>query len=188
MFSKDLFERWHNNPWQPSTLSKIHTRTWDQKVFGSIPGLCPYIFQGLMIVIATGFIPSSLLSLVVTMVVWENSQWLGKNNTWSTGKKHGWVHSPPQHNWNNLEFTSNFSFSHSVFYPLGELCTIFIEFKNVICKLFQFGRVYTWSFAKGLNCNSLSTSKCLLVMKACMEDQVSKMHVLYTVNTDMIEL
>ena len=36
-------------------------------------------FQGLMIVIATGFIPLSLLSVVSTMVMWESSQWLGKN-------------------------------------------------------------------------------------------------------------
>ena len=41
---------------------------------------------------------------------------------------------------------SNFSFSHSVFYPLGELSAIFIKFKIVVCKLFQFGRVYnSWS-------------------------------------------
>ena len=36
---------------------------------------------------------------------------------------------------------SNFSFSHSVFYPFGELSAIFIKFKIVICKLFQFGRI-----------------------------------------------
>ena len=36
---------------------------------------------------------------------------------------------------------SNFSFSHGVFYPFGELSAIFIEFKMVVCKLFQFGRV-----------------------------------------------
>ena len=38
-----------------------------------------------------------------------------------------------------LLVTSNFSFSHSVFYPLGELSTIFIKFKIVVCELFQFG-------------------------------------------------
>ena len=37
--------------------------------------------------------------------------------------------------------TSNFSFSHSVFYPFGELSAIFIKFEIVVCKLFQFGRV-----------------------------------------------
>ena len=36
---------------------------------------------------------------------------------------------------------SNFSFSHSVFDPFGELSTIIIKLKIVVCKLFQFGRV-----------------------------------------------
>ena len=40
-----------------------------------------------------------------------------------------------------LLVTSNFSFSHRVFYPLGELFSIFIEFEIVVCNLFQFGRV-----------------------------------------------
>ena len=31
---------------------------------------------------------------------------------------------------------SNFSFSHSVFYPVGELCAIFIKFEIVFGKLF----------------------------------------------------
>ena len=33
---------------------------------------------------------------------------------------------------------SNFSFSHSVFYPFRELTAIFIKFKIVVCKLFHF--------------------------------------------------
>ena len=37
--------------------------------------------------------------------------------------------------------TSNFSFSHSVFYPFQELSAIFIKFEIVVCKLFQFDRV-----------------------------------------------
>ena len=37
-----------------------------------------------------------------------------------------------------LLVTSNFSFSHSVFYPFGELYTVFIQVKIVVCKLFQF--------------------------------------------------
>ena len=37
--------------------------------------------------------------------------------------------------------TSNFSFSHSVFYRFGELSSMFIKFEIVVCKLFQFGRV-----------------------------------------------
>ena len=40
-----------------------------------------------------------------------------------------------------LLVTSNFSFSHGVFYPFGKLSAIFIKFKIVVCKLFQFGRV-----------------------------------------------
>ena len=40
-----------------------------------------------------------------------------------------------------LLVTSNFSFSHSVFYPVRELSTIFIEYEIVLCMLFQFGRV-----------------------------------------------
>ena len=37
--------------------------------------------------------------------------------------------------------TSNFSFSHSVFYTLRKLSAILIKFEIVVCKLFQFGRV-----------------------------------------------
>ena len=40
-----------------------------------------------------------------------------------------------------LLITSNFSFSHSVFYPFWELFAIFIKFEIIVCKLFQFGRV-----------------------------------------------
>ena len=36
---------------------------------------------------------------------------------------------------------SNFSFSHSVFYLFEELSAIFMKFENVVCKLFEFGRV-----------------------------------------------
>ena len=45
---------------------------------------------------------------------------------------------------------SNFSFSRSVFYPYGELSSIFIEFKIVVCNLLQFGRVQNLSFGKVL--------------------------------------
>ena len=31
---------------------------------------------------------------------------------------------------------SSFSFSHSVFYPVGELSTIFVKFEFVVCQLF----------------------------------------------------
>ena len=40
-----------------------------------------------------------------------------------------------------LLVTSNFSFSHSVSYPIGELFAIYMKFTIVVCKLFQFGRV-----------------------------------------------
>ena len=39
------------------------------------PQLGQYSFRGLMIFIATGFIPLSQPSVVATMVVWESSQW-----------------------------------------------------------------------------------------------------------------
>ena len=41
-----------------------------------------------------------------------------------------------------LLVTSNFSFSHSVFYLFGGLPAIFIKFKIVVCQLFQFGWVW----------------------------------------------
>ena len=40
-----------------------------------------------------------------------------------------------------LLITSNFSFSHSVFYPFGKLSTIFIKLKIIVCKVFEFGKV-----------------------------------------------
>ena len=40
-----------------------------------------------------------------------------------------------------LLILSNFSFSHIVFYPFGELSAIFNKFEIVVCKLFQFVRV-----------------------------------------------
>ena len=43
------------------------------------PRLGQYTFLGLVIVIATGLIPLSPLSVVSTIVMWESSQWLGKN-------------------------------------------------------------------------------------------------------------
>ena len=38
--------------------------------------------------------------------------------------------------------TSNFSFSHSVFYLFGELFVIFIKSEIVVCRLFQSARVF----------------------------------------------
>ena len=45
--------------------------------------------------------------------------------------------------WENekLLVMSNFSFTNSVFYPFRELSDVFIKFKIVVCKLFQFGPV-----------------------------------------------
>ena len=51
------------------------------------PWLSQYSIRGLMIVIATGFIPLSPLSVVSTIIMLESSQWLGKNIVWSTGLK-----------------------------------------------------------------------------------------------------
>ena len=45
---------------------------------------------------------------------------------------------------------SNFSFFPSVFYPFGGTSAIFIKFKIVVSKLFQFGRVRSLLFGKGL--------------------------------------
>ena len=49
------------------------------------PRLGRYSFRGLITVIATGFISLSPMSVVSTMVMWESSQWLGKNIVRSTG-------------------------------------------------------------------------------------------------------
>ena len=48
-----------------------------------------------------------------------------------------------------LLITSNFSFPHSVFYLFEELSAIFITFKFVVCKLFQFRRVQNFLWEKG---------------------------------------
>ena len=61
------------------------------------PQLGQYSFRGLMIVIATGFIPLSPLSDVLTMVMWESNRWLGKNIVRSTGYKNSrkvWIGAP----------------------------------------------------------------------------------------------
>ena len=52
---------------------------------GRFPRLGQYSFRGLMIVIVTGFISLSPMSIVSTMVMWESSYWLGKNIVQSTG-------------------------------------------------------------------------------------------------------
>ena len=47
-------------------------------------------------------------------------------------------------------FTSNFSFSHSVFYPFGELSVIFSNSKLSSTTFFQFRKVENLSFGKVL--------------------------------------
>ena len=49
-----------------------------------------------------------------------------------------------------LLVTSNFFFSHKVFYPFAEISAIFIKLDIVVCKLFQSGPVKNLSFGKGL--------------------------------------
>ena len=49
--------------------------------------------------------------------------------------------------------TTNFPFSHNVFYPFGELSTIFVKFEIIVCKFFQFGKslkFVLWERIKGL--------------------------------------
>ena len=50
-----------------------------------------------------------------------------------------------------LLVTSNFSFTHSVFYPYRELSGIFIKFKIVVSRQFQFGPVQNLLSGNGLN-------------------------------------
>ena len=45
-----------------------------------------------------------------------------------------------------LLITSNFSFSHSVFYPYKELSVLSIQSEIFVCKLLQFGRLQNLSF------------------------------------------
>ena len=70
---------------------------------------------------------------------------------------------------------SYFSFSHSVFYPFGELSAIFIKFKIVVCKLFQFGRVKNMSFGKGLIC-----SLTLYIFENCQRPDIQELlHIIF---------
>ena len=53
-----------------------------------------YSFQGLMIVIAAGFIPLSPLSIALEIVMWESSQWLEKKLVRSAGSmnsRNAWI-------------------------------------------------------------------------------------------------
>ena len=79
-----------SNSWNATFFSKLHSSV------GSVADLRTggrkfdywfdqYSFRGLMIVVATGSIPLSPLSVVSTMVLWESSQCLGKNIVRNTG-------------------------------------------------------------------------------------------------------
>ena len=57
-----------------------------------------------------------------------------------------------------LLVTSNFSFSHNVFYPVGQLSAILIKLKIVVCNFFQFEGVQNLLFGKGLSKTSLNHS------------------------------
>ena len=72
-----------------------------------------------------------------------------------------------------LLVTSNFSFSYSVFYPLGELSTMFIK-QIFVCKFFQHGRVKNFSFGKRVNYKAVESTE---------QDQTARMYrqiLLYT--------
>ena len=79
-----------------------------------------------------------------------------------------------------LLVTSNFSFSHIVFYPFRELSATLTKFEIVICKLSQFGRVKIFSFGKGLmyltqvNLLSLSRLICIETFCCCQNFCISK--------------
>ena len=75
-----------------------------------------------------------------------------------------------------LLVTSNFSFSPSVFYPFGELSTIFIKSEIVIHKLFQFERVNNLLFGKG----SILSQTSLVV--AFVEDNAATSSIRYFEN------
>ena len=45
---------------------------------------------------------------------------------------------------------SNFSYSHSVLCPFGELYAILVKFEIFVCTLFQFGIVENLLFENGL--------------------------------------
>ena len=49
-----------------------------------------------------------------------------------------------------LLLSSNFSFSHSIFYLFGELSSISVKYEIVDRNFFQFGRVQSLLFGKGL--------------------------------------
>ena len=73
-----------------------------------------------------------------------------------------WSTSPLKTLWEKekLLVTSNFSFSHSVYYLYGEVSAIFIKFEIVVCKLFS-----VWSSLKFVVWESVNFTKELLANK-----------------------
>ena len=70
----------------------------------------------------------------------------------------------------NLLVMSNFSFSHSIFYPFYSMLSgFYIKFKIVVCKPFQFGRVQNLLFGKGLTLSSIYTHLNTLKKKALVK-------------------
>ena len=50
---------------------------------------------------------------------------------------------------------SNFSYSHHVFYPFGELSAIFMKIETAVCKLCYLGTVSNLLIGKGLRCMAI---------------------------------
>ena len=62
-----------------------------------------------------------------------------------------------------LLVTSNFSFSHSVFYPFEKLSAIFILLEIFVCKLLQFGRVQNLSSDERVKEAAIRTTFSLMI-------------------------
>ena len=92
-----------------------------------------------------------LLQVLGTQLLWLWESWLNPfpNKPWFL---HVCNRSLLKTLWEKkkLLVTSNFSFSHSVFYPFWQLCAIFSKSEIVVCKLFRIGRVHNLSPGKGL--------------------------------------
>ena len=89
-----------------------------------------------MIVIVTGFIPLSPLSVVSTMLMWESSQWLGKNIVRSIGYQHFLIF--PQC---FLLFPKQISSFQSHLFCLLQMFSIMVEF---YVKYQQTGKQIKW--------------------------------------------
>ena len=82
-----------------------------------------------------------------------------------------------------LLITSNFSFSHSVFYSFGELDAIFIKFETVVCKLFWFGKVQNLLFGKELNDHKVTQyGKSPFIWRKKLKSLISTLSVLSSIH------